>query len=80
MENGFFVFESEIGKIFLESEDEFLTGLHFNADKDGKTLLTPVIEKTMDELSEYFKGKRKTFDIDLKFSGTEFQKKCWKRF
>ena len=30
------------------------------------------------QLSEYFSGKRKIFDLPLKFEGTEFQKKVWK--
>ena len=30
------------------------------------------------QLTEYFKGKRKIFDIPLEISGTKFQKKAWK--
>ncbi|NDW13477.1 methylated-DNA--[protein]-cysteine S-methyltransferase [Bacteroides sp. 214] len=29
------------------------------------------------QLDEYFKGKRRTFDIPLDLAGTEFQKKVW---
>ena len=31
----------------------------------------------MEELSEYFAGKRKEFDLPLLFVGTDFQKKVW---
>lgn len=36
-----------------------------------------VIDKATAELDEYFEGKRKTFDIDILFVGTDFQKKVW---
>lgn len=35
------------------------------------------LQKTNQQLSEYFAGQRKTFDIDLDINGTEFQKKVW---
>ena len=30
------------------------------------------------QLDEYFKGKRKSFDVPLSIEGTEFRKKVWK--
>lgn len=33
--------------------------------------------RVMSELNEYFNGTRKTFDIPIKPSGTDFQKKVW---
>lgn len=36
-----------------------------------------VIKKLKKELAEYFSGKRKTFDLDILFIGTEFQKEVW---
>ncbi len=36
-----------------------------------------VIERTIEELEEYFNGKRKTFDIPLHMVGTDFQKTVW---
>lgn len=37
-----------------------------------------ILEKTEQELREYFDWKRKVFTIPLEFSGTEFQEKSWK--
>lgn len=37
-----------------------------------------VIQKTIQQLDEYFARKRKTFDIPLLFVGTEFQKTVWR--
>ena len=36
-----------------------------------------IIEKTINELSEYFDGKRKKFNIPIQLSGTQFQLKAW---
>jgi methylated-DNA-[protein]-cysteine S-methyltransferase len=36
-----------------------------------------VIEKCIDQLNEYFNGKRKQFEIPIHFVGTDFQKKVW---
>jgi len=36
-----------------------------------------IIDMTEKQLNEYFDGKRKSFDIPLKFEGTQFQKKSW---
>jgi len=38
---------------------------------------TPLIKKAYTQLSEYFSGNRKTFNLPLKLEGTEFQKKVW---
>ncbi len=36
-----------------------------------------VIQKTISQLGEYFKGERKDFDIPMLLIGTEFQKQVW---
>ncbi len=69
-----------IGKIYLLSEDKFLVGLFFRRPAHLKEYVekeTPLLQKTQQQLSEYFEGKRKNFDIPLKMNGTEFQKKAW---
>ena len=39
---------------------------------------TPIIEKTIKELNEYFAGARREFDLPLLLVGTDFQKTVWK--
>lgn len=36
-----------------------------------------VLDRTINQLDEYFGGNRREFDIPLLFVGTEFQKKVW---
>lgn len=42
--------------------------------EEGKS---PVIEKAISQLDEYFAGKRCEFDVPLLFVGTDFQKRVW---
>lgn len=37
----------------------------------------PILLETQKQLSEYFEGQRKIFDLPLNFEGTEFQQKVW---
>ena len=36
-----------------------------------------VLDKALKQMSEYFSGQRKEFDLPLYFEGTEFQKSVW---
>ena len=38
---------------------------------------TPLIKRAAGQLTEYFGGKRRVFDLPLEFNGTDFQKKVW---
>ena len=42
-----------------------------------KTETTSVLEETKRQLDEYFAGKRKAFDIQLRLTGTDFQNEVW---
>lgn len=39
--------------------------------------LSPIIEKAMAELDEYFAGTRRAFDLPLLLNGTAFQRRVW---
>ena len=76
----FKTYDTVIGKIIIEESEEKISRIEIvnGTEKfDGKEEETELINKTYKELDEYFRGKRKTFDIPLKIEGTEFQKKVW---
>ena len=76
----FKTYDTVIGKIIIEESEEKISRIEIvnGTEKfDGKEEETELINKTYKELDEYFRGKRKTFDIPLKIEGTEFQKKIW---
>lgn len=39
--------------------------------------ISPIIERTVCQLTEYFEGKRTQFDLPLYLVGTDFQKRVW---
>jgi len=40
---------------------------------------TSILKKAYKQFDEYFRGKRKVFDLPLNLRGTEFQLKTWKQ-
>lgn len=44
---------------------------------EGTPADDPLLERTVSELSEYFAGRRRTFDLPLRFLGTPFQNAVW---
>ena len=69
-----------IGKIGITEQDGAICHVFFSteASPDGFTLQeSPVIEKAERQLTEYFSGSRKTFDLPLNLGGTEFQATVW---
>lgn len=68
--------ESPIGTIRLEEQNNSITSVSI-VDKAGAFQLTPLLEKAITQLQEYFDGKRKVFDLPLKQHGTTFQQKVW---
>jgi methylated-DNA-[protein]-cysteine S-methyltransferase len=46
-------------------------------DEKGSGTPSELSELASQQLSEYFSGKRKSFDLPLEPQGTEFQKKVW---
>ena len=70
-------YDSPVGRLYIAEEENMVTELVFQPVKNAEEKLTPLISRVIDMLKEYFDGKRKDFDLPLKASGTEFQKKAW---
>lgn len=70
---------SILGKLLLEEEDGKIVCLLFERDIPANVEQsdTPTLRKAAQELSEYFAGNRKEFDIPLNPKGTDFQKSVW---
>jgi len=77
------IYHSPIGVIKIVADDFCIEELVFIEDTQLKQLTisttTPdVINQCIDELIEYFAGKRKYFSVAINQAGTEFQQKVWK--
>lgn len=72
-----------IGALLLIADAKALRFLHF-PNEQARVRVAPdwtrgnrVIEKTARQLAEYFAGQRRTFDLPLAPTGTEFQRRVW---
>jgi len=59
--------------IYIRASGETIVYIGFENVKE-KENVTPVIKRTIEQLNEYFSGKRKEFDIPLNVEGSELQK------
>lgn len=69
------VIASPVGKLGLIGENGFLTGITFDETRET-TSEEAYLRRAAEELSEYFEGKRREFDIPYVLSGSPFYKKC----
>ncbi len=77
------IYHSPIGIIKIVSDDFCIEELIFIEDEaidqiNISTTTPEVINQCIDELIEYFAGKRKQFSVAINQAGTEFQQKVWK--
>ena len=70
---------SPIGTLLAKATDEALICLDFfDEPKEIIQKENQILQKTKQQLEEYFVGLRKEFDIPLDPNGTLFQKNVWK--
>lgn len=83
---------SPVGLVQLLASDAGLRGVFFLSGKDGVAKATtagiqsaeqidqPVLREAARQMSEYFQGLRKVFDVPLDLAGgTDFQRRVWRR-
>ncbi len=75
-------YDSPIGTLTLVANDAGLQAVWW--PDDARATLTgdhkpshPVLEQAVEELDEYFAGRRTTFDLPLDPVGTDFQRAAW---
>ena len=72
--------DTKIGPLGIAEENQFLTHLFFRQRKSPEGAVekrTSFLREVAKQIKEYLNGKRKTFDIPLKFYGTDFQQLVW---
>ena len=63
---------------YIGEENNYLTYISITKIPENyQEKETILIKKAKIELEEYFQKERTTFDLPIKFQGTEFQKKVW---
>lgn len=74
-----FFYNSDIGKIGIAEDGGFITNIFFEKEEavNFEIMETSLIKEAYNQIEEYLKGKRKSFNLPLSPSGTEFQQKVW---
>lgn len=74
--------ESPIGRLEITSDGDAVTGLsierggHLPHDEQPENS-NDVLERAAQQLTEYFAGARRDFDLPIALTGTEFQQSVW---
>jgi methylated-DNA-[protein]-cysteine S-methyltransferase len=76
------IYDSPIGPLTLVGDDAGLCMLSFPgrspAQTDGDAdRVHPVLGSAIEQLDEYFAGRRQAFELPLQLNGTRFQLKVW---
>ena len=71
-------YKSPIGVLEIICEKDALISLKLVKKADKSSNETILIKEIRRQLSEYFSGERKVFDIKISPQGTKFQKLVWK--
>ena len=77
--------KSPVGKLTLVASPRGLAAVLWENDSPQRVRLNPRVQdsgcdhlnQAENQLKEYFAGKRKTFDLQLDFQGTDFQRQVW---
>ena len=70
------VYDSPCGRLKIGYTDTAIRYVLFT-DEKGRGKPSALSELAASQLTEYFSGKRKDFDLPLEPQGTEFRKKVW---
>ncbi len=72
-------FHSPLGFIELQSDGEGLASVRFVEAPRHAHVLSPVLHAAIHQLTEYFSGERRQFDLPLQVQGTSFQQSVWRQ-
>lgn len=82
------LWKSPVCDLYLYADDEHLLAVTFKENNSAvvnKLKLneaikqtSPIIEKAIQQLNEYFQGQRKKFELPVTLQGTDFQMRAWK--
>jgi len=71
-------YNSEIGDIEVVGTENRILSVGFVEEKPVNNLeIHPCLEECIEQIDEYFRGKRREFSLNLHLKGTDFQRKVW---
>ncbi len=72
-------FESPIGLIAVGATSEAVTSLHFVEQHRRGPASNQIADEVIAQISEYFLGTRRGFDLPVVLKGTAFQRLVWQQ-
>ena len=75
---------SPVGPLTISATDTALVGVHFSGERSGSanrgssSAAERVLDATEAQLTEYFDGTRRDFDLPIDLVGTDFQVAAWR--
>ena len=73
------IVESPIGLIEIRATVGAITSLEFVELPGEDERRSPIVEEAIQQLSAYFDGTRRDFDLPLSLQGTDFQRLVWQQ-
>ena len=71
-----YTYKSPVGNLIIKDNGNAITKISFGQEeKENECPPSPLIMQAINQLNEYFDGKRKIFDFPISPQGTDFQKK-----
>ena len=72
-------YRSPVGLLRISGTDHYISEIHFidGSPAGAPIRLNPLLQRCVEQLMEYFQGLRRSFDLPVYQSGTEFQQKVW---
>ncbi len=71
------IISSPVGNIRITSREGCLSHLQFTDGMPDGEILDQVLLSTIQQLEEYFGGRRKVFDMPIGLGGSDFQHRVW---
>ena len=72
-------YESPIGLIRVTGTPEAIGSIKFVENHRDEPFSNSTVERAIEQLSEYFAGTRRVFDLPLVMPGTSFQRMVWQQ-
>jgi methylated-DNA-[protein]-cysteine S-methyltransferase len=73
------VIESIAGRLMLKEQSGEITHCDWTTQALDNSHTSSILQQAVDQLTDYFDGTRKTFDLPLAPRGTAFQQAVWRQ-
>ena len=72
-------YHSPVGPLRIRGTEHYIAEIHFidAYPSDAEVHLNPLLQLCLEQLMEYFQGLRRSFDLPVHQTGSDFQQRVW---